>query len=94
MITWNEFNDDIAMDTSYFRMLWQHLNMVYVKKTFWCVHGRIDVCDVGTWLENRNFGGGALCEEGVTKEVSTGTGGRIILMGKSQREKNMWWHRL
>ena len=30
----------------------------------------------------------------MTKEVSTGTGGRIILMGKSQREKNIWWHRL
>ena len=35
-----------------------------------------------------NLGGGNLCEEGVTIVVSTGMGGRGILTGKSQREKN------
>ena len=28
------------------------------KKTFWYVLGRIDVRDVGTWLEKRNLGKG------------------------------------
>ena len=31
--------------------------------------------------------GWILCEEGVTMKVSTGLGGRVILAGKSQREK-------
>ena len=35
-----------------------------------------------------------LCDEGVTMEVSTGMGGRVILAGKSQREKTISWHRL
>ena len=35
-------------------------------KTFWWVYGRA---------------GENLCEEGVTKEVSTGMGGRVILPG-------------
>ena len=30
----------------------------------------------------------------MTLEVSTGVGGRVILAGKSQREKTIWWHRL
>ena len=27
-------------------------------------------------------------------EISTDVGGRVILVGKSQREKTIWWHRL
>ena len=30
----------------------------------------------------------------MTIEVSIGMGGRVILVGKSQREKSIWWHRL
>ena len=40
------------------------------------------------------LGEGLLCEEGVTIEVSTGMAGRVILAGKSQREKTIWCHRL
>ena len=35
-----------------------------------------------------------LCEAGVTIEVSTGMGSRVLLAGKFQREKTIWWHRL
>ena len=31
--------------------------LLYMEKTFWCVYGRIDICDVGTWLAKRNLGG-------------------------------------
>ena len=88
MIMRNEFSDSIAVDTSYFRMLCQHSNAVY-GKTFWCLHGRIHVRDFGTSLEKRNLGGGTLYEDGVTIEVSTAMGGRVILTGKSQREKTI-----
>ena len=34
------------------------------------------------------------CQEGVTIQVSTGTGGRVILAGKLQREKRPYGGRL
>ena len=73
---------------------YESIQMLYIEKTFWCVHGKIDVCDVGAWLEKGNLGRGTLCGEGMTIEVSTGMVGRIILVGKSQREKTICWHRL
>ena len=42
----------------------------------------------------KNLWGGTLCEQDVTIEVSTGVGGRVILAGKFQREKTVWWHGL
>ena len=65
---------------------YESIQMLYIEKKIWCVHGRINVCDVGAWLEKGNLGGGTLCDEGVTTEVSTGMGGRVILEG-SLREK-------
>ena len=44
--------------------------------------------------KKRNFGEMVLCGKCVAIEVSTGAGGRVILAGKSQREKTIWWHRL
>ena len=73
---------------------YESIQMLYIEKKIWCVHGRINVCDVGAWLEKGNLGGGTLCDEGVTIEVSIGMGGRVILAGKSQREKAICWHRL
>ena len=65
-------------------------------KTCWCMYGRIDVRNIGRCLEKKgvNLGGGTLSGEGVPIEVSPGMGGRVILAGKSQREKAMWRHRL
>ena len=86
MITQNEFIDDISVDTSCVEC-YDSIRILYMEKPFWCLYGRIDVRDVGTKLGKRNFGGGTLYEEGVTIEVSTGMGGRVILVGKSQRKK-------
>ena len=80
----------IQVNFEYYDSIW----MPYMEKTFWRVHDRIDVRDVGTWLEKRSLGGGTLCKESVTIEVSTSMGGRVILAGKSQREKTIFWHRL
>ena len=57
------------------------------------MYGKIDVMLVRDW-KKKNFKGGTLCEEDVTKEVSTGRGGRVISAGKSQRKKTISWHRL
>ena len=36
--------------------------------------------------------GKTLCGEGVSIGISPGMGGRVILVGKSEREKTIWWH--
>ena len=57
----------------------------YMDKTYWCEYGGIEVRDAGTCLKKRgrNLGGGTISGEGVTIEVSSGMGGRVILAGKS-----------
>ena len=47
----NELGDGIAVDTSWFRMFWQHSNTIYGK--------------IGMWLKKWNLGEGTRCEEGV-----------------------------
>ena len=39
-----------------------------------------------------NLVGKTLCGEGVSIGISPGMGGRVILAGKSEREKTIWWH--
>ena len=43
--------------------------------------------------EKKTFGGGTLCVECVTTEVSSDKGGNVILARKSQRGKTTWWSR-
>ena len=69
------------------------IRIPYMDKTCWYVYGGIDVRDVGTGLEKT---GETLVEVNYVVRVggSPVIGGRVILAGKSQREKTILWHRL
>ena len=56
---------------------------------------QIDARDVDTCLQKKKpWGMNPISGASVTTETSSVMGGRVILVGKSQREKTIWWHRL
>ena len=54
------------------------------------MYRRTNVRDVSTSLEKNKLERGALCEKGLTVEVTTGMISRVILAAQSQKEKIIW----
>ena len=69
------------------------IQISYMEKTFWWVYRRTNVRDVSTSLEKNKLERGALCEKGLTVEVTTGMISRVILAAQSQKEKIIWWQK-
>lgn len=66
---------------------------IWKKRFGGCVTELMHVILAHKWKKG-TLGGGILCDEGVTIEISTGMGSRVILAQKSQSEKTICWHRL
>ena len=74
---------------------YDNIRMPYMEKRFDAgMEGLTYVMLAYDWKKGTFLERGTSCEEEVTIEVSTGMNGRVILTGKSQREKTVWWYRL